>query len=160
MIFWFIAYTRTIGLIKGIATYKPDKGTRLATYAIRCIENEILMFIRNIKKSAGDVYLQDIVGIDREGNEVRIEDKLADDKEPIDEQVNSKIQIKRLRDVVCKVLYGREKTVIDMRYGLDPKTAEMTQREIAGELNISRSYVSRIEKKALTKLRKEFVNPS
>ena len=121
------------------------------------IANEILMFIRNIKKSAGDIYLQDVVGVDREGNEVRIEDKLADDKEPIDEQVNLKMQVKRLRDLVCSVLYGREKTVIKMRYGLDPKMTEMTQREIAGKLNISRSYVSRIEKKALTKLRKEFL---
>jgi len=114
------------------------------------------MFIRNVKKSAGDIYLQDIVGVDREGNEVRIEDKIADDKDAIDEQVNLKMQIKRLRDAVHKVLFGRERTVIKMRYGLDAKMAEMTQREIASELNISRSYVSRIEKKALSKLRKEF----
>jgi len=114
------------------------------------------MFIRAVKKSAGDIYLQDIVGVDREGNEVRIEDKLADGKEPIDEQVTLKIQTKYLRDLVGEVLHGREKTVIKMRYGLDPKVEEMTQREIAGKLNISRSYVSRIEKKALARLRKEF----
>ena len=147
----------TIGLIKAIVTYKADKGTRLATYAIRCIENEILMFIRSTKKSSGDIYLQDIVGVDREGNEVRVEDKLADDKETIDDQVGLKMQLKKLREIICKVLYGREKTVITMRYGLGPKMKEMTQREIAGELDISRSYVSRIEKKALTKLRKEML---
>ncbi|MCL1843941.1 MAG: RNA polymerase sporulation sigma factor SigK [Defluviitaleaceae bacterium] len=145
----------TIGLIKGVASYKPDKGTRLATYAIRCIENEILMFIRAGRKSAGDIYLQDIVGVDREGNEVRVEDKIADDKDAIDEQVNLKMQTKRLREVVCKVLYGREKAVITKRYGLGAGGEEKTQREIAGELSISRSYVSRIEKKALAKLRKE-----
>lgn len=146
----------TIGLIKAIVTYKPDKGTKLATYAIRCIDNEILMFLRKIRISAGDIYFQDIVGVDREGNEVRVEDKLADDKETIDDQVSLKMQISRLRKAVCDVLYGREKSVITMRYGLGPKTKEMTQREIAGELEISRSYVSRIEKKALMKLRKAF----
>lgn len=131
----------TIGLIKAIVTFKPDKNTRLATYAIRCIENEILMFIRAAKKSAGDISLQDIVGVDREGNEVRVEDKLADDKEPIDEQVGLKMQLKRLRDVVRRVLCGREKTVILLRYGLGSEPKELTQREIANELNISRSYV-------------------
>ena len=144
----------TIGLIKAVASYKPGKGTRLATYAIRCIENEILMHIRAGKKRVGDIYLQDVVGVDREGNEVRVEDKIADDKDPIDDQVGLKLQIKRLKEVVRRVLHGREKTVIQMRYGLDSRD-EMTQREIAGELGISRSYVSRIEKKALHKLCKE-----
>jgi len=144
----------TIGLIKAVASYKPDKGTRLATYAIRCIENEILMHIRSGKKRSGDIYLQDVVGVDREGNEVRVEDKIADDKDPIDDQVSLKMQIKRLNEVIHRVLHGREKTVIEMRYGLDAKD-EMTQREIAGQLGISRSYVSRIEKKALSKLCKE-----
>jgi len=116
------------------------------------------MYIRALKKSAGDIYLQDIVGVDREGNEVRVEDKLADDKEPIDDQVSLKMQTKKLREVVCKILYGREKTVIILRYGLGPKMEEMTQREIAKELDISRSYVSRIEKKALLKLQKELSN--
>ncbi|MCL1844544.1 MAG: RNA polymerase sporulation sigma factor SigK, partial [Defluviitaleaceae bacterium] len=131
----------TIGLIKGIITYKPDKNTRLATYAIRCIDNEILMFIRGGKKSAGDISLQDVVGVDREGNEVRVEDKLADDKEAIDEQVGLKMQIKRLREAVRRVLFGREKTVILLRYGLGDSQEELTQREIASHLNISRSYV-------------------
>jgi len=144
----------TIGLIKAITSYKPDKGTRLATYAARCIDNEILMHIRAAKKYSGDVYLQDIVGVDREGNEVRIEDKIADETDPIDEQVNLKMQILRLYDVIRRVLHGREKTVIELRYGL-ADVDEMTQREIATMLDISRSYVSRIEKKALGKLGKE-----
>jgi len=144
----------TIGLIKAIASYKPDKGTRLATYAARCIDNEILMHIRATKKYSGDVYLQDIVGVDREGNEVRIEDKIADDTDAVDDQVNLKMQIKRLYDVIYRALQGREKTVIQLRYGLSDAD-EMTQREIATLLDISRSYVSRIEKKALYKLCKE-----
>ena len=141
----------TIGLIKAIASYKPDKGTRLATYAARCIDNEILMHIRATKKYSGDIYLQDVVGVDREGNEVRIEDKIADDSDPIDDQVNLKIQMTRLYEVIRRVLHGREKTVIELRYGLT-EADEMTQREIASMLDISRSYVSRIEKKALGKL--------
>ena len=130
----------TIGLIKAIASYKPDKGTRLATYAARCIDNEILMSIRAGKKHAGDVYLQDVVGVDREGNEVRIEDKIADDREGIDDQVALKMQIRWLYEVVRRVLRGREKTVILLRYGLVGGD-EMTQREIAVMLGISRSYV-------------------
>ena len=112
------------------------------------------MSIRAGKKYAGDVYLQDIVGVDREGNEVRIEDKIADDREGIDEQVALKMQIHWLYDVVKRVLQGREKTVILLRYGLVGGD-EMTQREIAHLLGISRSYVSRIEKKALKKIGKE-----
>ena len=116
------------------------------------------MFLRNAKKSAGDIFLQDIVGVDREGNEVRVEDKLADDKDTVDDQVGLKLQLSRLREAVFRVLYGREKEVITMRYGLGSKMEEMTQREIAGKLNISRSYVSRIEKKALSKLRNEMLD--
>jgi len=144
----------TIGLIKAVSSYKPDKGTRLATYAIRCVENEILMFIRASKKRNSDIYLQDIIGVDREGNEVRVEDKIADEKDPIETQVGLQIQITFLNEVIEKVLRGREKQVIIMRYGLDGSD-EMTQREIAVKLDISRSYVSRIEKKALGKLLKE-----
>jgi RNA polymerase sporulation-specific sigma factor len=113
------------------------------------------MYIRAGKKSASDIYLQDILGIDREGNEVRVEDRIADNKEPIEDTVGLKLQMKKLRELVCGVLHGRERTVIKMRYGLCKNTKEMTQREIAGELEISRSYVSRIEKKALLKLKDE-----
>jgi RNA polymerase sporulation-specific sigma factor len=133
----------TIGLIKAIGSFKPDKGTRLATYAARCIDNEILMTIRAGKKHTNDISLQDVIGMDREGNEVRIEDKIADDKDGIDEQVSLKIQIKRLYTVIRQVLRGREKTVIEMRYGL-ADFDEMTQREIAALLRISRSYVKRL----------------
>jgi len=145
----------TIGLIKAVSTYNPDKGVRLATYAARCIDNEIRMFIRAAKKHIIDtVRLQDVVGIDREGNEVRVEDRIADDTPPVDEQVNSKIQVKRLFEIMGRVLHDREKTVIQQRYGIGDMD-EMTQREIADSLDISRSYVSRIEKKALSKLLKE-----
>ena len=130
----------TIGLIKAIASYKPDKGTKLATYAARCIDNEILMSIRAGKKYLGDVYLQDVVGVDREGNEVRIEDKIADDRDGIDEQVAKEMQVNWLNEVVKRVLHGREKLVILLRYGLSGED-EMTQREIATMLGISRSYV-------------------
>jgi len=144
----------TIGLIKAVASFKPDKNVRLATYAARCIENEILMDMRAGKKRNGDIHLQDVIGVDREGNEVRVEDKIADDKESIDDQVGLKMQIRRLQEVLLRVLHGREKVVIEMRYGLEGRD-ELTQREIANELGISRSYVSRIEKKALGKLGKE-----
>ena len=109
------------------------------------------MHIRAAKKYSGDVYLQDVVGVDREGNEVRIEDKIADDADAIDEQVSLKMQMTRQYEVIRRVLHGREKTVIELRYGLSDAD-EMTQREIASMLDISRSYVSRIEKKALGKL--------
>ncbi len=144
----------TIGLIKAITTFKNDKGIKLATYSSRCIENEILMFIRSSKKHSKDVYLQDTVGIDKDGNEVMLEDKVADDSISIDEQVSLKIQSKVLYEKMKKVLKGREKTIIELRYGL-LNGEELTQRDIAKKLGISRSYVSRIEKKALEKLHKE-----
>jgi RNA polymerase sporulation-specific sigma factor len=113
------------------------------------------MYIRAGKKSASDIYLQDILGVDREGNEVRVEDRIADNKEAIEDTVGLKMQLKKLRELVCGVLHGREQSVIKMRYGMLDRAEEMTQREIAGELEISRSYVSRIEKKALIKLKDE-----
>lgn len=112
------------------------------------------MNIRSSKKYTSDIYLQDVIGIDREGNEVKVEDKIADDKDSIDEQVDLKMQIKHLYQVIKKVLRGREKKVIELRYGLTDGD-EMTQREIATLLGISRSYVSRIEKKALKKIGRE-----
>ena len=143
----------TIGLIKAIKTYRVSKGTKLATYAARCIDNEILMMLRSSKKHANDISLQGSIGVDKEGNEVTIEAKLTDDKIPIEDQINLKLQIRALYDKF-KVLNERELTVLEMRYGLrDGK--ERTQREIADILDISRSYVSRIEKKALKKLNRE-----
>jgi len=141
----------TIGLIKAVASFKPDKNVRLATYAARCIENEILMDMRAGKKRSYDIHLQDVIGVDREGNEVRVEDKLADNKDPVDDQVGLKMQVAKLKKVLLHALQGREKDVIKMRYGLEG-AEELTQREIAKKLDISRSYVSRIEKRALNKL--------
>jgi RNA polymerase sporulation-specific sigma factor len=147
----------TVGLIKAIDSFDSLKGTRLATYAARCIENEILMLIRNNKKTKGELYLQDPIGIDKEGNEISLMDVLSSDEDSIIEIVENKIQVKRLYAKINNNLIGREKLVIEMRYGLldgKPKT----QREIAALLCISRSYVSRIEKRALKKLYKELNN--
>ncbi|MDU1320571.1 RNA polymerase sporulation sigma factor SigK [Clostridium sporogenes] len=144
----------TVGLIKAIDSFDNSKGTRLATYAARCIENEILMLIRNNKKTKGEVYLQDPIGVDKEGNEISLMDILSSDEDSIIEIVSTKIEVKKLYGKIETCLRGREKKVIQMRYGLKDGRPR-TQREIAGILNISRSYVSRIEKKALKKLYKE-----
>ncbi len=142
----------TIGLIKGISTFNPEKATKLATYIARCIENEILMFLRSSKKHQGTLYLQEPMGYDFDGNEVCIEDKLFDEKENIEEKVETKIQIEFLLKKLDYVLEEKELYIIKKRYGID--TIEETQREIAKTMGISRSYVSRIEKKALKKLKK------
>lgn len=144
----------TVGLIKAIDSFNTNKGTRLATYAAKCIENEILMLIRNNKKTKGEIYLQDPIGIDKEGNEISLMDVLSSEDDSIIEIIESKIQVKKLYVKINSCLAEREKSVIEMRYGLvegKPKT----QREIATLLGISRSYVSRIEKRALKKLLKE-----
>ena len=144
----------TIGLIKAIVTFKVEKGIKLATYASRCIENEILMYIRSSKKYSKDIYLQDTVGFDKDGNELTLEDKVSDSSVSIDEEVLLKVESKILYNKIKTTLKDREKTIIELRYGLiDGK--ELTQRDIAKMLGISRSYVSRIEKKALEKLNKE-----
>ncbi len=144
----------TIGLIKAISTFDQSKGTRLATYAARCIENEILMQIRSTKKIQNEVSLHDPIGIDREGNEITLIDVIGNETESIIDEVELKIQVKRLYNKMKSVLKKREKTVLELRYGL-VNGASKTQREIAGMLGISRSYVSRIEKKAIKKLSKE-----
>lgn len=144
----------TVGLIKAIDSFDCNKGTRLATYAARCIENEILMLIRNNKKTKGEVYLQDPIGIDKEGNEISLMDVLSSDEDSIIEIVENKIQIKKLYKKINTCLQEREKLIVEMRYGLN-NGKPRTQREIAKMLGISRSYVSRIEKKALKKLNKE-----
>lgn len=143
----------TIGLVKAIMTFKCGKGTKLATYAARCIENEILMSFRSGKKYQNDLYLQDTVGIDKDGNEVTLQDKVADDSSSVDEQVGQRLLIRNMYERMKKALNNREREIIELRYGI--KTGEeVTQREIAKKMGISRSYVSRIEKKALTKLNK------
>lgn len=146
----------TVGLIKAIESFDYNKGNRLATYAAKCIENEILMYVRSSKKAKSEVYLQDPIGIDKEGNEICLIDVLGTDSDAVLEEVENKISIKRLCVLIEKILEGKEKLIIKLRYGLEgePKT----QREIAKFLGISRSYVSRIEKKALKKLAKEMLN--
>ncbi len=141
----------TIGLIKGISTYKPDKGVRLATYASRCIENEILMHFRRQKKSAGELSLSDSIDTDQEGNSLSLMDVICSDEDML-ETISHRENCRRLRDLVEAVLEPREAEIIRLRYGLGGRPA-LTQREVAEESGISRSYVSRIEKKALSKLR-------
>ncbi|KXA14668.1 RNA polymerase sigma-K factor [Clostridium perfringens] len=145
----------TIGLIKAIDSFDTSKGIRLATYAAKCIDNEILMFFRNSKKTKGEVFLQDPIGVDKEGNEICLIDILSSDSDSVLETVENSLQVKELYKKISDVLSTREKEIIQMRYGLLDGDIK-TQREIAGILGISRSYVSRIEKKALKKLNKEF----
>ncbi|NLJ71567.1 MAG: RNA polymerase sporulation sigma factor SigK [Syntrophomonadaceae bacterium] len=139
----------TIGLIKAIKTYKDDKGVRLATYASRCIENEVLMYLRSIKKVKNEVSIYDPIGYDKEGNEISLIDVLTTDNEIV-EIIEAKLQEEKVRENL-DVLSQQERQVIEMRYGLFNGLKE-TQKEIAKKLGISRSYVSRIEKRALKKL--------
>lgn len=145
----------TIGLIKAINTFNPGKGTRLATYAARCIENEILMHLRFMKKMRAEVSLYDPIGVDKEGNEIALIDILGTHPEVVAEIVEKNSEQKRLREKV-RGLSRREKKVLELRFGIEDGTRR-TQREIARSLGISRSYVSRIEKRALSKLTKEFM---
>ncbi len=140
----------TIGLIKAINTFDPNKGTKLATYAARCIENEILMHLRTLKKSRGEVYIYDPIGVDKEGNEITLIDVLGTDPDAVSDVVESYFEQIHLLEKVKK-LSKRERTVLELRYGLY-KEDRKTQREIARALKISRSYVSRIEKRAIQKL--------
>lgn len=147
----------TIGLIKGIDTFDESKNIRLATYAARCIDNELLMMLRAEKKTAKDVYLYDTIGSDKEGNEINLIDVIEHHDEDVVERVTTEGRIARLQEFMKKVLSKREREILCMRYGLDGNK-EKTQREIAAMYHISRSYVSRIEKKALLKLRKCYEN--
>ena len=144
----------TIGLIKAISTFKSNKGIRLATYASRCIENEILMYFRNMKKTAQDVYISDPIDTDKDGNALTLIDVIADEVD-IEDEIDKKIKLEKLRVILGGTLDEREMQIINMRYGLGGYN-ELTQREIAQKLKISRSYESRIEKAALEKLRRRF----
>lgn len=143
----------TLGLIKAVDTFRPDKKIRLATYASKCIDNEILMHLRNTKKQAKDTYLYEPIGSDKEGNEISLIDIIEYADEDVVERINLEENIKKLYRYVDEVLDDREKEIILLRYGLFEQR-EKTQKEIAGMYGISRSYVSRIEKKALEKLKK------
>lgn len=144
----------TIGLVKAVGTFRYEKGTRFATYASRCIENEILMYFRNLKKTAGDVYINDPIETDKDGNSLTLVDIVADE-DCIADQIDLKFKSEQLHRLVGSCLGKREREIILMRYGIDGRKP-LTQREVADKLGISRSYVSRIEKKALEKLRKKF----
>ena len=146
----------TIGLIKAITSFDPNKGIRLATYAARCIENEILMYLRATRKFQNEVSLHEPIGTDKEGNEISLMDIIGSE-DSVDDKVALKFQVKKLYRKIAEVLMVREKTIIELRYGLS-NGSNKTQREIAKMLGISRSYVSRIEKKAITKLNKELQN--
>lgn len=142
----------SIGLIKAVESFKSDKGTSLATYASRCIENEILMTMRTTKKHRSNVSLNEPIGVDKDGNELVIIDMLESDQNVIEDVENS-IMMEKLTAITKSVLDKREYEIIKMRYGLE-NTGALTQREVAKKFNISRSYVSRIEKKALEKIKK------
>ena len=143
----------TIGLIKGISTYRPNRGAQMATYCAKCIENEVLMHLRASKKLKNEVKLDDPIGLDKEGNSISLYDILGTSDELVEREVETSILVDKLKQIIYDVLNSREQLVIELRYGLKDGNY-MTQREIAQRLNISRSYISRIEKKALKKLQR------
>lgn len=145
----------TIGLIKAVKTYKEDYGSRLATYAARCIDNELLMHFRAKKKTSKEVSLYEPIGTDKEGNQIQLLDVVVSEDEDVVELLEQDRKVRRLNEIIPQTLSGRELFIIINRYGLYGKKT-MTQREIARKLGISRSYVSRIEKRAIEKLRQAF----
>ena len=147
----------TIGLMKAVVTFDPDKSARLASYAARCIENEVLMYLRGKKKSSKEVSLYEPIGTDREGNEIQLFDVIEMNEEDVYRRLERKEDVIRLYQQVESVLSQRERMVLKLRYGLYNEE-EYTQREIAAMLGISRSYVSRIEKSAIEKLRNFFTS--
>lgn len=145
----------TIGLIKGIDSFSKGHGTKITTYCARCIENEILMYFRSNNKNSKNISLNEFVGFDKDGNEITIMDILKAPKPDFIDEIDKKDNIKLLKEYI-NVLLPREREIIERRYGLNNKN-EQTQKVIAKELHISRSYVSRIEKRALTKILREFI---
>ena len=145
----------TIGLIKAVSTFNPDKKARLATYACRCIENELLMYLRSKRKIAREVSLYEPIGTDKEGNQIHLLDIVEHNEPDVVEQMEYDRNVKTLYEILPQVLNRREQIIINLRYGLKTD-CPVTQKEIAKNLNISRSYVSRIEKRALEKLKAYF----
>ena len=145
----------TIGLIKGINSFKQEKGARLSTYVSRCIDNEILMYFRATKKLSSEVYLSDPIGKDKDDNVVTLQEVLQNDERSVEDSVDLKMKVKLLYEKMKNVLKDRERTILELRFGLDGNKPK-TQIEIAKSMGISRSYVSRIETKAIGKLAKEF----
>ena len=147
----------TIGLIKGINTYRPEKGVRLATYASRCCENEILMYLRRNNKTKMEVSIDEPLNVDWDGNELLLSDILGTDEDVIYRGIENEVERKLLMNAVSK-LSNREKTIVRLRFGLGtPDGQEMTQKEVASFLGISQSYISRLEKKIMGRLKKEIV---
>ena len=146
----------TIGLIKAINSYDETKGSRIGTYAARCIDNELLMMLRGKKKLSKEVSIYEPIGVDREGNEINLLDVIESEQTDVVEKMEISRLLKLLNELFDTLLTGREKEILIMRYGLFGKE-EVTQREIGRKLGISRSYVSRIEKKALCKLYEGFL---
>lgn len=144
----------TIGLIKGINSFNIEKGSKLSTYVSRCIDNEILMYLRSTKKLNAEVYLNEPIGKDKDDNIVTLQEVLENDDRSIEDEVDLKMKIRKLYKKIGEVLKDREKTIIELRFGLDGHKPK-TQHEIAEMMGISRSYVSRIETKAIGKLSKE-----
>lgn len=141
----------TIGLIKGVNSFKPEKGSKLSTYVSKCVDNEILMMLRSTKKLNAEVHLNETIGKDKDDNVITLEEVLENDDKCLDDVVDTKMKIKKMYNKIKEVLKDREKTIIELRFGLrggKPKT----QKEIAKMMGISRSYVSRIETKAIEKL--------
>lgn len=145
----------TIGLIKAVMTFHPEKGSRLSTYAARCIDNELLMHLRGRRKVAREVSIYEPIGTDKEGNQINFMDIIESEEPDVIERMDKNGKISRLQKLLPKILNKRELEIIVLRYGL-LDDQPVTQKQIAGRLGISRSYVSRIEKKALLKLREKF----
>lgn len=146
----------TIGLIKGVNTYKLDKNIKLATYASRCIDNEILMYLRKTKRKRTEISFEDSLSFDADGNELHLEDVLGTDSDVVTKKLEEELDKKMLRNEVNK-LKGRDKEIIEYRYGLNGKK-ELTQKEVANMMGISQSYISRIEKKVIKKLQSIIVS--
>lgn len=144
----------TIGLIKGINSFNNGKGVKLATYVARCIENEILMHLRSTKKIGAEIYLDEPIGKDKDDNVITLKEVIEADEKSIEDQVDLKMKVNKLYKKIKEVLKGREKLIIELRFGLNGESPK-TQKEIAKMMGISRSYVSRIETKAVGKLAKE-----
>ena len=145
----------TIGLIKGINTFSPDKNKKLSSYISRCIENEVLMYLRSQRRRRGEVYIDDGIGTDSDGNNMTLADILTNGEEDIADMVSDSIEAQKLYRIMRRVLSDAEFKIMFMRYGLCG-TRRMAQREVAAELGISRSYVSRIEKKCIARLAEEY----
>lgn len=145
----------TIGLIKGVNSFNLEKGSKLSTYVSRCIDNEVLMYLRSTKKLNAEVYLNEPIGKDKDDNVITLEEVLENEDKNIEDIIDTKMRIKKMYNKIKEVLKDREKTIIELRFGLSGEKPK-TQKEIAKKLGISRSYVSRIETKALEKLANGF----